>query len=765
MSNTNPSNAPHDSAIGHVTGEATYIDDLNIPQNTHHIAFALSKVAHGKINSIDCQQAWAMPGVKAVLLSQDIEREFGHLLIGPVQKDEPLLAKDTVLFYGQALCAVLAQTHQQATLAAATITADIIELEPIVTVGQAIEKESYLNAPIKMKTGDAKSAIPKADYQIKGELDIGGQEHFYLETQTALAIPKEKDEIVVHSSTQNPTEVQHLVAEVLGVPMHSVEVLTRRMGGGFGGKETDSSQIACLSALFAKKYNIPVKARLPRYEDFLMTGKRHDFVVKYEVGFNSQGIVQGIIIDYYAKCGYSLDLSYAIVSRTLFHSDNCYYFENAQFRGFLCKTNTTSNTAFRGFGGPQGMLAIENIMQEVAQFLGEDACVIRQRNFYQKNAPKNITPYQQIIEENIISELTDSLLTTSNYSKRKEQITQFNATHNILKKGLAFSPVKFGVSFTTTFLNQAGALVNVYNDGSIYLNHGGTEMGQGLFTKIAYVVAMEFGVSMECIKVSATSTAKVPNTSATAASSGSDMNGKAAQIACQRIKENMINFASEHFSISKKQIAFSDGEVILDKQKMPFTEFVKLCYLNRVELFSNGFYKTPKIHYDRETATGRPFYYYAYGVSVSEVLLDCITGEYKITAVDILHDVGNSLNKAIDKGQIVGAYIQGIGWLCTEELKWDDKGRLTTTGPATYKIPSIGDTPKHLNVEIQNKYEPQEDTIFKSKAVGEPPFMLAISSWLAIKDAIYNARQDKKAAKLPAPATFEQVHNGLHLDT
>ena len=746
----------HDSAHMHVQGSAAYIDDMNVPEGTLHVAFALSNVAHGKITSIDIKIAEKAQGVHSVLLAKDIK----HLNIGPLIHDEPILAKDEVVFYGQAIAAVLADSHENARKAAALIEFQITELDSIVTVEQAMAKKSFLDEPLVVNTGDADKAITKAKNKLNGRITIGGQEHYYLEGQVALAIPTEDNEMIIHSSTQNPSEVQHLVAHVLGTSHNAIEVVTRRMGGGFGGKETDSSQLACVCALFTQLCGLPVKARLSRRDDILMTGKRHDFVADYDVGYSDDGKIQGIKIDLAARCGYSLDLSKAIVSRALFHADNAYYIPNATFRGFLCKTNTASNTAFRGFGGPQGMLAIENIIEEIASNLGVDALTIRKINFYQKNT-NNVTPYDQVVEDNIINELTSELVEDSNYLTRREKVSKFNKQNKYLKKGLALSPVKFGISFTTPLLNQAGALVNVYKDGSIYINHGGTEMGQGLFIKVAQVVANEFGVEIERVKVSATSTAKVPNTSPTAASSGSDLNGMAAREACLRIKQNMSEFALEHFDLSIGELKFQDSCVLLGKKKITFDDFVSLSYLNRVELFSNGFYKTPKIYFDAIKQKGRPFYYYSYGACVSEVLVDCLTGEYKLLAVDILHDVGASLNPAIDMGQIVGGYIQGMGWLCSEELKWNDSGVLLTTGASTYKIPAIGDTPEHFKVKIKPNISNHENTIHKSKAVGEPPLMLAISTWLAIKNAIYNADNSNKTG-LNAPASFEQVFFNLN---
>jgi len=740
----------------HVQGSAVYIDDMPVPKGALHVAFALSKVAYGQINEIDITNAQKATGVHSVLLAKDIE----NLYIGPIKHDEPILADKEVLFYGQAIAAVLANSHENARTAALLITSNITELEAIVTIDQAMAKKSLLDEPLIVNIGDSRKAIDTSKNKLRGSISIGGQEHYYLEGQVALAIPTEDNEMIIHSSTQNPTEVQHLVSHVLDVPQNAIEVVTRRMGGGFGGKETDSSQLACVCAIFAQQSKLPVKARLSRKDDILMTGKRHDFKADYEVGYADDGKILGIEVDLAARCGYSLDLSKAIVSRALFHTDNAYFLPNATIRGFLCKTNTASNTAFRGFGGPQGMLAIENIIEEIAMNIGIDPIEIRKTNYYQKDT-NNVTPYNQVVEDNIINELSSELIADSNYLARRESIKKFNKKNKYLKKGLAFSPVKFGISFTTPLLNQAGALVNIYKDGSIYINHGGTEMGQGLFIKVAQVVANEFGVNLERVKVSATSTAKVPNTSPTAASSGSDLNGMAAREACLRIKKNLSAFAKDYYGAKEGDIQFEDSFVFVADKKIAFDEFVLSAYLNRIELFSNGFYKTPKIYFDAIKQKGRPFYYYSYGACVSEVIVDCLTGEYKLLAVDILHDVGASLNPAIDMGQIVGGFIQGMGWLCSEELKWDQSGALLTMGASTYKIPAIGDTPEHFEVKIKPNISNHENTIHKSKAVGEPPLMLAISTWLAIKNAIYNADNNNKTG-LNAPASFEQVFFNLN---
>ena len=742
----------HDSARLHVQGQAHYIDDMPVPHGCLHIALALSPYSKGIIKQLDTSKVESSPGVVDVLTAAEIP----HLYIGAIKHDEPLLADTNILFSGQALCAVLATSEKGARRAARQLRLQVSEQSAIVSIDQAIANNSYLEKPLCISTGDSDRALAQSQHQLQGELYIGGQEHYYLETQIALAIPGDDEAITVHSSTQNPSEVQHLIAHTLGVSQHSVEVITRRMGGGFGGKETDSSQIACLSALLARKHGKAVKCRLPRHEDILLTGKRHDFKVVYKVGFDNQGVINGISIDYYARCGYSLDLSSAIVARCLFHADNAYYLENATFTGHMCKTNTCSNTAFRGFGGPQGMVAIENILETIAQHLQLDALAVRQANYYQPSK-RNCTPYGQLVEDNLLQPMTRQLLEQAQYISKVQAIEEYNRNNPYLKKGLGFTPVKFGISFTTTFLNQAGALVHLYKDGSIYLNHGGTEMGQGLFIKVAQVVAAAFGVDVAAIKVSATNTSKIPNTSATAASSGTDLNAMAAQVACDRIKTSLADFAISQFDVDAKDIVYANGTVQLGDQNMAFGDFVHLAYINRVELFSNGFYATPKIHYDVETGKGRPFYYFAYGVCLSEVVVDTLTGEYKVLDVHILHDVGHSLNPAIDRGQIVGGFFQGLGWLTTEEVVWNESGKLLTTGASTYKIPAIGDLPEHFTVELLQGVRNNEETIYRSKAVGEPPLMLAISVWLALQNAIYRANP-VKPVHLDTPASVERVY-------
>jgi len=573
-------------------------------------------------------------------------------------------------------------------------------------------------------------------------------------------MPTEDGGMIVYTSTQNPTEVQKLVAEVLGVPMNKIVIDMRRMGGGFGGKETQAAGPACLCAVIAHLTGRPTKMRLPRMEDMTMTGKRHPFYVEYDVGFDDDGLLHGIEIDLTGNCGYSPDLSGSIVDRAMFHSDNAYYLGDATINGHRCKTNLASNTAYRGFGGPQGMVAIEEIMDAVARELGKDPLEVRKRNYYGKTE-RNVTHYYQTVEHNMLEEMTAELEASSDYAKRREDIRAFNAASPILKKGLALTPVKFGISFTASFLNQAGALVHVYTDGSIHLNHGGTEMGQGLNTKVAQVVAEVFQVDIERIQITATNTDKVPNTSPTAASSGADLNGKAAQNAAQTIKQRLVEFAARKWQIFEEDVEFKNGQVRLRDHYISFEELIQQAYFGQVSLSSTGFYRTPKIYYDRSQARGRPFYYFAYGAACSEVIVDTLTGEYKMLRSDILHDVGASLNPAIDIGQVEGGFVQGLGWLTMEELVWNDKGKLMTNGPASYKIPAVADMPLDLRVKLVENRKNPEDTVFHSKAVGEPPFMLGISVWCAIKDAVASLADYRAQPQIDAPATPERVLWGV----
>jgi xanthine dehydrogenase large subunit len=749
------SSSKHDSGPKHVAGEAVYIDDINEPFGTLHLAPGAATIAHGKITKLDLSKVRSAPGVVCVLTADDIP---GVNDVSPAHThDEPVLPDGIVQFYGQPVFCVAAETRAQARAAAQLAEIEYEELPAVLDVAEALEKQLFVAPPHVMKQGDAKAALARAKHRHAGRMDIGGQDHFYLEGQISFAIPGEDGDVLLHCSTQHPSEVQHNIANVLGRPANAVTVEVRRMGGGFGGKETQAMQWAALAAIVATKTGRPAKFRLDRDDDMVMTGKRHDFIVDYDVGFDDDGRICGLDIQYAANCGFSADLSAAIADRAMFHTDNAYYLGDVEIRSYRCKTNLVSNTAFRGFGGPQGMVAIERIIDEIAMTVGRDPMDVRIANYYGSD-DRNTTPYHMVVEDNVLSELTDDILKASDYRKRREEITAFNAESPVLKKGLSLTPVKFGISFTTTFLNQAGALIHVYQDGSVHLNHGGTEMGQGLFIKVAQVVAEELQIDLDQIKITPTNTGKVPNTSATAASSGADMNGMAARDAAMTIKNRLIAFAAEKYGVAESTVRFVPGKVIVgDKEELGFADLIKQAYLARVSLSATGYYATPKIHYDRESASGRPFYYFAYGMACSEVLIDTLTGEYKVTRVDIIHDVGRSLNPAIDLGQIEGGFIQGMGWLTSEELWWDDKGSLRTHAPSTYKIPACSDRPEDFRMELWSSGRNVEKTIHRSKAVGEPPLMLAISVHRAIADAVASVAGHKVVPALDTPATPEAV--------
>jgi xanthine dehydrogenase large subunit len=744
----------HDSAVRHVTGEAAYIDDLPEPAGLLHVYLGISTKAHARISSIDLEPVRRAPGVVLVITAEDVP---GANDVSPTHRhDEPLFATDIVEFMGQPLFAVAARTRGQARRAAGLAKVEYEELEPVLDVASARPVGRLVTEPLTLQRGDAAQAIAAAPHKLAGRMEIGGQDHFYLEGQIAMAVPGEDDEVLVQSSTQHPSEIQHMVAIVLGVPNNAVTVECRRMGGGFGGKETQGNLFACVAAIVAKKTGRAAKIRPDRDDDMVITGKRHDFEVDYEVGFDNEGRIQGVDMVYAARCGFSADLSGPVTDRSLFHGDNCYYYDNVRLRSLPLKTNTCSNTAFRGFGGPQGMVAGERVLEEIAYAVGKDPLEVRKLNLY-GTSDRNVTPYHQTVEDNIAAEIIGKLEQSADYWGRHEAIREHNARSRIIKRGLALTPVKFGISFTATQYNQAGALVHVYTDGSIHLNHGGTEMGQGLYTKVAQVVAEEFQTDVENVRITATTTGKVPNTSATAASSGADLNGMAAHAACQIIKGRLVDFAAEHWSVPKEQVVFLPGRVRVGNQEILFKELVWQAYFNRVSLSATGYYRTPKIHWDRATGRGRPFYYYSYGASCSEVAVDTLTGEYRVERVDILHDVGKSLNPALDKGQVEGGFVQGMGWLTTEELWWDRQGRLRTHAPSTYKIPACSDRPRVFNVDLLEQSENREPTVFRSKAVGEPPLMLAISVLHALSDAIASVADHKLCPRLDAPATPERV--------
>lgn len=745
----------HESAHLHVTGEARYIDDLSEPKGTLYAAVGMSSQAHACLRKVDLSRVHQAAGVIAVVTASDVPGE-NHL--GGSLKDEPVFAVDKVEYLGQCIFAVAATSMQAARRAVLLADIDYEVLPHNLDIRAAVAAQQFVLPTKTLERGKAKLAIEQATHQLAGSFELGGQEQFYLEGQIAFALPQEDGHLLIHSSTQHPHHVQEVVATVLKRSQKDLVIECRRMGGGFGGKESQASFFACVAGLLAQKAGKSVKYRVDRDDDIMLTGKRHCFDIGYRVGFDAQGVIQGIELDYASRCGISADLSGPVNDRSMFHADNAYFLENVALVSYRCKTNSQSNTAFRGFGGPQGMMGIEYVLDEIARTLQLDPLDVRQANFYGKNGVRDLTQYGMQVEDNIIPELVDELVASSEYRARRAAIREFNQTSQWIKKGIALTPVKFGISFTATFLNQAGALLHIYTDGTLQLNHGGTEMGQGLFTKVAQVVAEELQIPLEFIRCTASSTEKVPNASATAASSGSDMNGMAAQAAAQALKQRLIEFLAGHYQVAASEITFKAGRVLVGSTAdMSFAELAHLAWFNRVSLSATGFYKTPKIHYDPQTMSGRPFYYFAYGAAVSEVEVDTLTGEYRVQQVDILHDVGESLNPALDIGQIEGGFVQGMGWLTTEELWWDQQGRLRTHAPSTYKIPVAGDVPERFTVRLVDKKPNREATIYRSKAVGEPPLMLAMSVFFALKDAVESVGNYQQRSGLRAPATPEAV--------
>lgn len=747
----------HESAALHVSGEATYTDDIVELQGTLHAALGLSKYAHAKILSIDLERVKRAPGVIAVFTASDIP---GTNDCGPVFHDDPVLAEGEVQYLGQPVFIVVAQTHDLARRAAQLAKHDdVVQYEPleaVLTAREAHERKQYVVPPLHLERGEPAKKIAEAPYRISGEFEVGGQEQFYLEGQIAYAVPKEGDSMHVWSSTQHPSEMQHVVAHLLDIPNHSVLVECRRMGGGFGGKESQSALFAAASALAAHHLHCPVKLRADRDDDFMITGKRHDAWYRYEAGFDAQGRLEGARVEIALRAGFSADLSGAVATRALCHFDNAYYLSDVDIWSLACKTNTQSNTAFRGFGGPQGALVMEVILDAIARKLGRDPLEIRRVNYY-GTQDRNITPYGQAVTDNVIAPLTDELVVSSDYSARREAIRDFNRTSSVLKRGIALTPVKFGISFNVPHLNQAGALVHVYRDGSVLVNHGGTEMGQGLNTKVAQVVAYVLGQDLSRVRSTATDTSKIANTSATAASTGSDLNGKAAEAAALTIRMRLAEFAAQKYGGDADSVEFRDGQVHVNGETIAFRTLIEAAYLARVQLWSDGFYATPKVHWDSKTLTGSPFYYFAYGAAVSEVVIDTLTGEWKLLRTDLLYDAGRSINPAIDIGQVEGAFIQGMGWLTTEELWWNPQGRLMTHAPSTYKIPAISDCPDAFHVKLFDNVN-AEPSVYRSKAVGEPPLLLPFSVLLAIRDAIAATSADPRCVPpLRAPATPEAI--------
>ncbi|WP_298356117.1 xanthine dehydrogenase molybdopterin binding subunit [uncultured Litoreibacter sp.] len=740
----------HDSGPLHVTGAARYTDDIPTPANTLHLAFGQSTIARGTIMQMDLGPVEAADGVVAVLTARDLPFDND---VSPSAHDEPLLSPGPVNYIGQPIFLVVATSHLAARKAARLGQISYEEQTPILTIDQALEAENrFEEGPRIYAKGDVQAALGRAKHRLTGSIDIGGQEHFYLEGHAALAVPQDGGEMVVHASSQHPTEIQHKVAEALGKPMNAVRVEVRRMGGGFGGKESQGNALCVACAVAAKLTGWPCKMRYDRDDDMVITGKRHDFRIDYDVGFDDQGRVSGVDFTQYARCGWAQDLSLPVADRAMLHADNAYLLDHARITSHRLKTNTQSATAFRGFGGPQGMVGIERVMDEVAHHLGLDPLKVRRANYYPSAMSisaktKPTTPYGMEVTDSILHEMTDALEASSDYQARRAAVSDWNAANPVLKRGIALTPVKFGISFTLTHLNQAGALVHVYQDGSIHLNHGGTEMGQGLFTKVAQVAASVFGVSADKVQITATDTGKVPNTSATAASSGTDLNGMAVKAACETICDRI----AAHLG---GEVTFTDGKVITGERDLSFEEAIKDAYENRVSLSATGFYATPDVAWDRIKGAGRPFFYFAYGAAVTEVVIDTLTGENRILRADILHDCGASLNPALDIGQIEGGYVQGAGWLTMEELVWDDSGALKTHAPATYKIPCASDAPELFNVALWDG-ENSSETIYRSKAVGEPPLMLGISALMALSDAV--ASCGAAYPNLHAPATAERV--------
>jgi xanthine dehydrogenase large subunit len=792
---------PHDAAPLHVTGQARYIDDLSFPSNALHLAFGLSSVAHGEITGIDLSAVRAAPGVVAVLSAEDLPDMPD---CSPSAHDEPLLAVGTVHYVGQPVFLVVAESHLAARKAARLGKISYRELPALFTVDEALAANSrFEQGPVVWAKGDAARAIEKAPRIVQGSFEVGGQEHFYLEGQVAAAVPQEGGDMVVHSSTQHPTEVQHKVAHALHLPMSSVRVEVRRMGGGFGGKESQGNALAIACAVAARRTGRPCRMRYDRDDDMVITGKRHDLRIVYRAGVDDEGRILGLEFTHLFRCGWSQDLSLPVADRAMLHADNCYHLAHIRIESHRLKTNTCSATAYRGFGGPQGMVGIERVLDHVAFVVGREPLEVRKANFYRgmtdpggtspPGPPEDIsgrrmgssksgevdltsrgaelpvgshelpsdgrvqtTPYHMPVEDFIGHQLVAELERTSDYRARKAEIAAWNARSPVLKRGIALTPVKFGISFTLTWLNQAGALVHVYQDGSIALNHGGTEMGQGLFQKVAQVTASVFGVDTSMVKITATDTGKVPNTSATAASSGSDLNGMAAKAAAETIRGRLAEFIAEKHQVEPAAVRFVDGMVRVAGEVYDWARVVAWAYQARVSLSSTGYYATPKIIWDRVKGTGRPFFYFAYGAAVTEVVIDRLTGENRILRADILHDTGTSLNPALDIGQVEGAYVQGAGWLTTEELVWDGKGRLATHAPSTYKIPACSDRPDVFNVALWGKPN-REDAVGKSKAVGEPPFMLGISALYALSDAVAACGDGSVYPALDAPATAERV--------
>ncbi|RFP19432.1 MULTISPECIES: xanthine dehydrogenase molybdopterin binding subunit [unclassified Duganella] len=750
---------PHESAVLHVLGEATYTDDIPEAAGTLHAALGISAKAHANILSMNFDAVKAMPGVVAVYTHKDIP---GTNDCGPIIHDDPILSEGLVEYVGQPIFIVVATSHDNARRAVKKAVIEYEELPAILTPQAARDAKSFVVPPMHLARGDAQAAFERSKHRLKGELHVGGQEQFYLEGQISYAIPKEGNGMLVLCSTQHPTEMQHVVAHALHRHSHDIVVECRRMGGGFGGKESQSALWAACAAISAAHLRKPVKLRADRDDDMMVTGKRHCFYYEYEMGYGDDGRIVAAKVEMVSRAGFSADLSAPVATRAVCHFDNAYYLGDVDIRAMAGKTNTQSNTAFRGFGGPQGAIAIEYIVDEIARNLGMDSLDVRKINFYGRNDEegRNVTQYNQKVVDNVIHDLVAQLENESDYRKRREDINAFNAKSKTLKRGLALTPVKFGIAFNVTHFNQAGALVHIYTDGSVLVNHGGTEMGQGINTKVCQVVAHELGIDLAMVRATATDTSKVANTSATAASTGADLNGKAAQDAANTIRKRLAEFAATRHDGDPATVRFEANFVHIGDEAIPFAELVQKAYMARIQLWSDGFYATPGLHWDPKTMSGNPFSYYAYGASVSEVVVDTLTGEWKLLKADALYDAGNSLNPAIDIGQVEGAFIQGMGWLTTEELWWNPAGKLMTHAPSTYKIPGVSDCPENFSVRLF-KNRNVMDSIHRSKAVGEPPLLLPFSVFLAIRDACSSVADHRFNPPLRAPATSEAILNAI----
>ncbi len=743
---------PHESAELHVSGAALYTDDLALPAHTLHGAYGLSEVAHGRLCGLELEAARQARDVVDVLTAADVPGVNNY---GGIVADDPIFADGEVHYAGQPLFLVVAHERDAARRAARLASARVEPLPAILDIRAAIAAESFVLPSKRLVRGDPDAELARAPQRLSGSVGMGGQDHFYLEGQVAVALPQEDGGMHLWSSTQHPSEVQHLVAAALGVASHAVSVSCRRMGGGFGGKESQPAMIACAAAVAARRSGRPVKIRLDRDIDMLATGKRHDFLADYDVGFDGDGRIRALSVMLASRCGYSADLSGPVNDRAVCHLDNAYFIPHVAIVSHRCRTNTVSNTAFRGFGGPQGMMVIEHILDDIARHLGCDPLAVRRVNLY-GIGERNVTPYGQIVEDNILPDLLEQLASEADYAGRRRAVAEWNEREPVIKRGLALTPVKFGIYFTKTSYNQAGALLQIYRDGTMLLNHGGTEMGQGLHTKVLDIVARELGVPNAWVRITATDTSKVPNTSATAASSGSDLNGKAAQDAARTLRERLAAFVRERDGVEIGPEDFDGGRVQIGANSIPFAELVEAAYRARISLSATGFYRTPKIHWDMDRLMGRPFYYFAYGAAIVEAAVDTLTGESRLLALDILHDVGHSLNPAIDIGQIEGGFMQGVGWLTSEQLYFDSDGALRTHAPSTYKIPTARDWPERAEVRLFGRPNPEE-TIYRSKAVGEPPLMLAIAALHAIRDAVAATPGGAGRPRLMAPAVPEAV--------